>query len=164
MLHLNAYLMYATGKAARRRLTERLTAHNLRLWHLMVMALVADLGPQMKTALATRLDMNPSDLVKIVDDLVRTGRAECLRDEADRRRVLVRLTPEGRSFLELLDADIASADDEVLAPLDEREREVLSSLLRRVHRHLEPAPAGVVRTRPAHDTAPRHPEAARPQH
>ncbi|MFD6364353.1 winged helix DNA-binding protein [Streptomyces roseolus] len=144
VLDLNAYLMYAIGKAARRRLTERLAAHNLRLWHLTVMAMVADLGPQMKTLLAARLDMNSSDLVKIVNDLVRTGHVDCARDPLNRRRILVRLTPEGRAYLDLLNADIASTDDEVLAPLNASEREVLASLLRRVHHHLEPGPAGTV--------------------
>ncbi|WP_406864812.1 winged helix DNA-binding protein [Streptomyces sp. HUAS MG47] len=148
VLNLNAYLMYAIGKAARRRLTERLAAHNLRLWHLTVMALVADLGPQMKTVLAARLDMNSSDLVKIVNDLVKTGHVDCARDPANRRRVLVRLTPEGRTYLAQLNADIASTDDDVLAPLSEQERETLASLLRRVHRHLEPSPAGVVHEPP----------------
>ncbi|MEU2509980.1 winged helix DNA-binding protein [Streptomyces sp. NPDC007863] len=148
VLNLNAYLMYAIGKAARRRLTERLAAHNLRLWHLTVMAMVADLGPQMKTLLAARLDMNSSDLVKIVNDLVRTGHVDCARDPGNRRRILVRLTPEGRAYLDLLNADIASTDDEVLAPLSASEREVLASLLRRVHHHLDPGPAGTVHHEP----------------
>ncbi|MEU9999826.1 winged helix DNA-binding protein [Streptomyces sp. NPDC050848] len=155
VLSLNAYLMYALGKAARRRLTEKLSAHGLRLWHLTVMAMVADLGPQMKTVLASRLDMNASDLVKIVNDLVKTGHLDCARDPADRRRVVVRLTAEGRSFLARLNADIASADDDILAPLSEEERDVLASLLRRVHRHLEPAPAGVVHEHPRYETPAR---------
>ncbi|GGR23851.1 MarR family winged helix-turn-helix transcriptional regulator [Streptomyces cinereoruber] len=137
VLGLNAYLMYALGKAARRRLQDRLTARGLRLWHLTVLALLSDLGPQMKTVLAARLDMNASDLVRIVNDLVKTGYVECDRDPEDRRRVVVRLTPDGGSALAELGADIASADDEVLAPLDAEERLLLSSLLRRVHTHLE---------------------------
>ncbi|MYV68778.1 winged helix DNA-binding protein [Streptomyces sp. SID2131] len=137
VLDLNAYLMYALGKAARRRLQERLTTRGLRLWHLTVLALLSDLGPQMKTVLAARLDMNASDLVRIVDDLVKTGYVECDRDPEDRRRVVVRLTPEGGSALAELGADVASADDELLAPLDAEERRLLSSLLRRVHARLE---------------------------
>ncbi|MFF9011808.1 winged helix DNA-binding protein [Streptomyces sp. NPDC014870] len=155
VLNLNAYLLYALGKAARRRLTEKLSAHGLRLWHLTVMAMVADLGPQMKTVLAARLDMNASDLVKIVNDLVKTGHVDCGRDPADRRRVVVRLTPAGRAFLGALNAEIASTDDEVLAPLSTEERELLGSLLRRVHRHLEPAPAGVVHEQPRYETPAR---------
>ncbi|WP_406065059.1 winged helix DNA-binding protein [Streptomyces sp. NBC_01077] len=148
VLALNAYLMHAVGRAARRRLTETLEARGLRLWHLTVMALLADLGPQMKTALATRLAMNASDLVKIVNDLVRVGQVDCVRDDTDRRRVVVRLTPEGETSLRSLSAEIARTDDEILAPLDAGEREQLASLLRRVHGHLEPAPADLARERP----------------
>ncbi|MFE2554972.1 winged helix DNA-binding protein [Streptomyces sp. NPDC059352] len=149
VLDLHAYLLTAIGKAARRRLTDKLAARGLRLWHLTVMALLGDLGPQMKTVLAARLDMNASDLVKIVNDLEKAGHVDCVRDPADRRRVVVRLTAEGRSSLAALSAEIATADDEILAPLDTAEREQLASLLRRVHSHLEPAPAGVVHERPS---------------
>ncbi|WP_329285878.1 MarR family winged helix-turn-helix transcriptional regulator [Streptomyces sp. NBC_00691] len=154
VLDLNAYLMYALGKVARRRLTERLEARGLRLWHLTVMALLADLGPQMKTALASRLDMNASDLVKIVNDLARIGQVHCVRDRTDRRRVVVQLTPEGRTYLAGLSAEIASADDEILAPLDAAEREQLASLLRRVHGHLERPRAGAARGRGGVPPAP----------
>ncbi|MEV4949605.1 winged helix DNA-binding protein [Streptomyces sp. NPDC053755] len=149
VLGLNAYLMYAIGKAARRRLQDRLTSRGLRLWHLTVLAILADLGPQAKTVLAARLDMNASDLVKIVNDLVKTGHVDCDRDPDDRRRVVVRLTPAGRSALAELNADIATADDELLGPLTPEERDTLASLLRRVHHHLDPSPAGTpAATRP----------------
>ncbi|MFB7588636.1 MarR family transcriptional regulator [Streptomyces sp. NPDC056169] len=154
VLDLHAYLLTAIGKAARRRLTDRLAARGLRLWHLTVLALLGDLGPQMKTALAARLDINASDLVKIVNDLERAGHVDCVRDRSDRRRVVVALTDEGRAALADLSADIASADDEILAPLSPGERDQLGSLLRRVHRHLEPAPAGVVHE-PAGSDRPR---------
>lgn len=144
VLNLNAYLMYATGKAARRRLTERLTAHGLRLWHLTVLALLADLGPRSKGDLAARLDMNQSDLVKIVNDLDKSGYVVCARDPADRRRIEVTLTSEGSSALAYLNAGISAVDDDLLAPLTEPERDQLGSLLRRVHAHLEPAPSSVI--------------------
>ncbi|MER8232612.1 MarR family winged helix-turn-helix transcriptional regulator [Streptomyces sp. NPDC094049] len=151
VLGLNAYLMHAVGRSARRRLAETLEARGLRLWHLTVMTLLADLGPQMKTALATRLAINASDLVKVVDDLARAGQVDCVRDHVDRRRVVVRLTPEGTAALRELSAEIAAVDDEVLTPLDAGEREQLAALLRRVHAHLEPPPAG---GRPAARGAP----------
>ncbi|WP_251015617.1 MarR family winged helix-turn-helix transcriptional regulator [Streptomyces sp. ISL-99] len=141
VLNLNAYLMYAMGKAARRRLSERLTAHGLRLWHLTLLALLADLGSQFKGELAARLDMNQSDLVKIVNDLVKTGYVDCARDSADRRRIEVTLTPEGRAALVRLSADISAADDDLLAPLTDEERTQLASLLRRLHGHVNPVTA-----------------------
>ncbi|MFF1296247.1 MULTISPECIES: hypothetical protein [unclassified Streptomyces] len=51
MLNLNAYLMYAVGKTARRSLTEKLTDRGLRFAHLTVLATLDDLGPQTKRAL-----------------------------------------------------------------------------------------------------------------
>ena len=137
VLNLSAYLMYATGKAARRTLSEKLTARGLRLWHLTVLTLVADLGAQPKGVLAARLDMNASDVARIVKDLAEAGQVECVRSLTDRRRVDVRITPEGRSALDHLNADIASADDDILTPQSEAEREQLASLLRRVHAHDE---------------------------
>ncbi|MFE9025559.1 MarR family winged helix-turn-helix transcriptional regulator [Streptomyces iakyrus] len=137
VLNLSAYLMYATGKAARRTLSEKLTARGLRLWHLTVLTLVADLGPQPKGVLAARLDMNASDLAKIVKDLADAGQVTCVRSRTDRRRVDVLITPAGRLALDHLSADIASADDDLLTPLSEAEREQLASLLRRVHAHHE---------------------------
>ncbi|MGW6547809.1 MarR family winged helix-turn-helix transcriptional regulator [Streptomyces massasporeus] len=137
VLNLSAYLMYATGKAARRTLSEKLSARGLRLWHLTVLTLVADLGAQPKGVLAARLDMNASDVARIVKDLAAAGQVECVRSLTDRRRVDVRITPEGRSALDHLNADIASADDDILTPLSQVEREQLASLLRRVHAHHE---------------------------
>ncbi|CAM5646187.1 hypothetical protein GCM10010222_58220 [Streptomyces tanashiensis] len=133
VLGLNAYLLYAIGKTARRRLSDKLTARGLRLWHLTVMAMLNDLGPQMKTGLAKRLDMNQSDLRKIVDDLIKAGHAESSRDPGNRRRVMVRLTPAGKTALAECNADIATTDEDFLAPLDAEERDLLGSLLRRVH-------------------------------
>ncbi|MFG3384095.1 winged helix DNA-binding protein [Streptomyces sp. NPDC047999] len=163
VLGLNAYLMYAAGKAARRRLSERLGARGLRLWHLTVLAMVADLGPQPKGVLASRLDMNASDLAKIVGDLAKAGHVECVRRTGDRRRVDVRLTPEGRSALDDLNADIARADDELMAPLGPAERDQLSSLLRRVHAHLELTRANVVHEGTGHVPAAPVADVVRPR-
>ncbi|MEU0149666.1 MarR family transcriptional regulator [Streptomyces sp. NPDC006288] len=137
VLDLNTYLLYAAGKAARRRLTERLTAHGLRLWHLTIMAMLDDAGPLSKGDLASGLDMNQSDLTRSVNDLVRSGYVECARDPADRRRIEVALTAAGRCALSALDADVSATETELLAPLTREERERFGSLLRRVYTHLE---------------------------
>ncbi|MFI2781094.1 MarR family winged helix-turn-helix transcriptional regulator [Streptomyces sp. ALB3] len=137
VLDLNAYLMYATGKAARRRLTDTLTAHGLRLWHLTILAMLADTGPLSKGGLASRLDMNQSDLTRTVTDLDVAGYVECARDPEDRRRIEVALTPAGRCALARLDAAVSATEADLLAPLTREERDRFASLLRRVHAHLE---------------------------
>ncbi|MFE3516128.1 MarR family winged helix-turn-helix transcriptional regulator [Streptomyces sp. NPDC059166] len=142
VLGLNTYLMYATGKAARRRLTDALAAHGLRLWHLTILAMLDEAGRLSKGDLATRLDMNQSDLTRTVTDLDAAGYVECARDASDRRRIEVALTPAGRAALTRLQADVTGTETELLAALDHEERERFTDLLRRVHGRLEEGRAG----------------------
>jgi DNA-binding MarR family transcriptional regulator len=136
LLALTPYLLSRVGKTARGRVIERLTARELRLWHLAVLAALADFGPQAQRDLAARLRIDPSDMVKVLDELAATGSVERARDQADRRRVTVTLTAAGRGLLAELTAETAAVQEEVLAPLDEAERAVLHDLLRRLFAHL----------------------------
>ncbi|MEU8707736.1 MarR family transcriptional regulator [Streptomyces sp. NPDC048565] len=137
VLGLNAYLMYATGKAARRRLTDTLTAHGLRLWHLTILAMLDEAGRLSKGDLASRLDMNQSDLTRTVTDLDTAGYVVCARDTSDRRRIEVTLTPAGRYALARLNTEVSATEADLLTPLTHEERELFAALLRRVHSHLE---------------------------
>ncbi|MET8717636.1 MarR family transcriptional regulator [Streptomyces sp. NPDC004735] len=137
VLNLNAYLMYATGKAARRRLTDALTAHGLRLRHLTVLAMLENTGPLSKGDLASRLGMNQSDLTRTVTDLERAEHVTCTRDPSDRRRIEVALTAAGRGALAQLDHEVSATEADLLSPLTREERDRFTSLLRRVHTHLE---------------------------
>lgn len=143
VLDLNAYLMYATGKAARRRLTDTLTAHGLRLWHLTILAMLDEAGPLSKGDLAARLDMNQSDLTRTVTDLDAAGYVRCARDPSDRRRIEVALTPAGGRALARLTSDVSAAEADLLTPLTHEERDRFASLLHRVHAHLERERAGI---------------------
>ncbi|MGE7434910.1 MarR family winged helix-turn-helix transcriptional regulator [Kitasatospora sp. NPDC001175] len=130
---LTTYLLSKVGKTARTRLAERLAEHGQRLWHMAVLAALADFGPHAQRDLAARLGIDPSDMVKIVDELATAGQVERNRDQTDRRRVSVTLTPAGRSALAALTAEANAVQDAVLAPLTEPERAQLHALLTRVH-------------------------------
>ncbi|GAA4602950.1 MarR family transcriptional regulator [Actinoallomurus liliacearum] len=136
LLALTPYLLSRVGKTARGRIAERLTAREMRLWHMAVLAALADFGPHAQRDLAARLRIDPSDVVKVLDELAAAGRVERARDPADRRRVTVTITAAGRTALSELTADTSAVQEEVLAPLDEGERAVLHSLLRRIFAHL----------------------------
>jgi MarR family transcriptional regulator, lower aerobic nicotinate degradation pathway regulator len=134
---LTPYLLSRTGKAARGALAARLAEQGLRLWHMAVLAALADFGPHAQRELAARLSIDPSDVVKVVDELAEPGYVERERDPGDRRRVLVTLTPAGRTALAGLNDQAAAVRDAVLAPLDPRERATLHALLSRVYAGLE---------------------------
>jgi DNA-binding MarR family transcriptional regulator len=71
-------------------------------------------------------------MVAVVNDLERAGLVERARDESDRRRNLVRLTPAGARAIEELDSRVQEAQSALLAPLSADERRQLLGLLERV--------------------------------
>ncbi|MEU9181992.1 MarR family transcriptional regulator [Streptomyces sp. NPDC048550] len=100
-----------------------------------VPAALADHGPQPQRDLAERLEVHPSDVVKVLDGLSRAGYVDRERDTADRRRVLASISTPGRRLLGELTAEVAAVRDDLLAPLDEAEQASLHALLLRVHTH-----------------------------
>jgi DNA-binding MarR family transcriptional regulator len=136
LLELDAYLLSKIGKDARRRAAIRLAERELRLWHLAVLAALNDFGPHVQRELASRLNLDPSDVVKVLDELAARGHVERTRDPADRRRVQARLTSAGHAALTEMLAEAHAADDALLAPLTPAEREQLHGLLARVLDHV----------------------------
>ncbi|MDI2132109.1 MarR family winged helix-turn-helix transcriptional regulator [Yinghuangia seranimata] len=132
LLGLSTYLLSLTGKTARGRLAARLGERGLRLWHFAVLAALADFGAQAQRALSDRLGVDPSDITKVVDQLEAAGQVSRARDTADRRRVVVTVTPAGRAALRGLLDEAAAVQDELLAPLGPDERAQLHALLLRV--------------------------------
>ncbi|MFI9722886.1 MarR family winged helix-turn-helix transcriptional regulator [Streptomyces sp. NPDC052396] len=133
---LTTYLLSRTGKIARQRLAERLAARRLRLWHMAVLAALADFGPHAQRDLALRLAIDPSDVTKVVEEIGALGYVERARDPADRRRVTVVVTEAGRAVLGELNAEAEAVQDELLAPLTAAEREQLATMLGRVFANL----------------------------
>lgn len=135
LLELNAYLLSKIGKDARRRAAIRLAERELRLWHLAVLAALDDFGPHVQRELASRLGLDPSDVVKVLDELTACGQVERTRDPTDRRRIQARLTADGRAVLAELLAEARTDDEDLLTPLSLAEREQLHGLLTRVLDH-----------------------------
>ncbi|MCX4748833.1 MarR family winged helix-turn-helix transcriptional regulator [Kitasatospora sp. NBC_01287] len=133
LLDLTTYLLAQTGRRARARLAERLAERELRLWHYSILTALADFGPHVQRELAERLGIDPSDIVRLLDELSRAGLVERARSAADRRRIQVSLTPVGLAALTELRGIAAAVQDEVLAPLGATEREQLHGMLLRVH-------------------------------
>jgi DNA-binding MarR family transcriptional regulator len=136
LLGLTTYLMSKTGKAARNRLAARLADRDMRLWHMAVLSALVDFGPHAQRELASRLGIDRSDIVEIVDDLAVAGLVDRARDTGDRRRVTVTPTPAGRAALKELQAEALTVQQTLLAPLTGSEQAQLAALLRRVHAHV----------------------------
>ena len=77
-------------------------------------------------------------LVGLMDELEEQDLVERKRDPNDRRRHLVKLTPEGKKTVKRLRSLTRQLEDDFLAPLDEKERAELHALLRRLAETHEP--------------------------
>ena len=132
-LKANPCLLLAhLGRAAKRRVTDVLEAMGIKGPHAFALMQLRDLGPTSQQDLAETLDLDPSKLVAVLNDLESKGLAERRRDPADRRRHIVEISATGRECLADAERAIASFEDEFLRGLDADERRQLQGLLGRV--------------------------------
>ena len=81
-------------------------------------------------ALAERLDINRTIVVKLIDKLAAAGYAVRTRNPADRRTYMLSITPAGRRLLDEVDHTAVTGENEFLGPLTAPERRDLNALLR----------------------------------
>nr|WP_281280503.1 MarR family transcriptional regulator [Emcibacter nanhaiensis] len=65
-----------------------------------------------------------------IDQLVKEGQVERIRNESDKRSFLISLTPKGRTLIDKVLLDHVATQQELVAGLSEGEREELNGLLR----------------------------------
>lgn len=97
-----------------------------------VLALAGSGDGWSQRAIAAYLDLDPSQVVSLVDELEAKGLLTREVDAADRRARRVRATPAGTDLLVHARQAAAEAEDEALAALAPEERAVLLRLLRRI--------------------------------
>jgi DNA-binding MarR family transcriptional regulator len=129
---------WLTGQLARRaeRLVgEALAQEGARRQHFTVLTSLAEQGTASQATIGRRLWIDRSDLHAILNELEREGLVARIRDEQDRRRNLVTLTPAGTAALERLDQRVQAAQSILLEPLSATDRRELLRLLERLVLH-----------------------------
>ena len=132
---LPSWLLNQAALHATRILADAFADAGVRRYHFSVLVALAEDGPASQADLGRRLSIDRSDMVAVLNDLERDGLVARVRDESDRRRNLVRLTPAGKRALDRLDARVQEAQAAVLEPLSAAERDDLLRLLTRVVEH-----------------------------
>ncbi|WP_265521541.1 MarR family winged helix-turn-helix transcriptional regulator [Oerskovia flava] len=126
---LPSWLINQAALDASRRVTDELSTVGAHRSHFALLAALDEFGPGSQADLGRRCGIDRSDMVALVDRLAAEGYVERRDDPADRRRNLVILMPEGRQRLAALESVLAAAQDHLLEPLSETERERLTALL-----------------------------------
>ena len=95
-------------------------------------AKLAEAGECSQNRLGRLVAMDVATVKGVVDRLIRRGLAKTRADPADRRRVLVTLTPDGLAAFRGGAAKALAITEATLEPLSVAERNVLLDLLRRL--------------------------------
>jgi DNA-binding MarR family transcriptional regulator len=90
--------------------------------------------------LSSDMGIDPSAMVKLIDELERAGLAKRRRRPRDRRAWEVVITPKGRCTLERARRAVRKVEDEVLSGLSTADRRQLLVLLRRALVSAPPQP------------------------
>ena len=93
------------------------------------LAKLAETGPCSQNQLGRLTAMDVATIKGVIDRLTARGLTETSADPQDGRRLKVSLTRNGRELAEKVASNALAITRETLAPLDARERELLTALL-----------------------------------
>ncbi|MFD9359529.1 MarR family winged helix-turn-helix transcriptional regulator [Streptomyces sp. NPDC060031] len=124
------------GAVTQTRMRKALSAAGLTPRHAMTLMHLEG-GPISQRALAERLEVDPSVLVGILNDLERDGLADRRRDPADRRRHNVAITDAGSAVLGKTNAALDAVELGLFSGLSDQEQGVLRGLLARIDTHAD---------------------------
>jgi DNA-binding MarR family transcriptional regulator len=126
------FLLSKIGGIAQKRFAERIESVglNVRMWGALNV-LDAE-GGISQHSLGKSVGIDPSSMVATIDELEARGLVERQRHPSDRRAHALHVTPAGRRTLAAGRELAKSAQADLLAPLDDKEREQLHALLLRV--------------------------------
>jgi DNA-binding MarR family transcriptional regulator len=141
------FLLKRLGMTAKSESLEAYEEAGLHPYHHAILAVLAEGSRETQGAIAAALGYDKGQLVGMLDELEESGLVVRQRDQADRRRQVVQMTPAGRKALERARRLSARLEDEFLSSLNEKERAQLRMLLRRLaEQHVPHCPLSVPRS------------------
>ncbi len=127
-----AFLLAQVGAHAAMRFGERVDEIGLSRPQSGILGLLTAHPGTSQQELAQLLGMLPSRVVALVDGLEEAGLVRRVRDEVDRRRNTLVLTPAGKAALQKVGSVARAHEEDVTSALSPTEREQLVGLLERV--------------------------------
>lgn len=140
----NSFLLKRLGFTMKQKAMSTYEGIGLNPYHHAILAVLDEGERETQGSIADALGYDRGQLVGLLDELEERQLVERQRDPDDRRRHVVRLTPEGKRVLTKLRSLSRRLEDEFFAPLDETQRATLHALLLQLAAVHEPLCAGCV--------------------
>jgi DNA-binding MarR family transcriptional regulator len=134
----STFLLKRLGFTAKELSMKAYQETGLHPYHHGILTVLGERSLDTQGAIADALGYDRGQLVGLLDDLEERGLVERQRDPSDRRRHIVRLTPDGEKMLRRLRALSRQIEDEFLSPLSDEERAALHALLYRLAEKHDP--------------------------
>jgi DNA-binding GntR family transcriptional regulator/DNA-binding MarR family transcriptional regulator len=125
-----AVLLSKLGHRAKRMFTRRLEPLGLKANHVQVLVYLSGNPGASQRSLVEALRVTPSTIVELIDDLEVRALVRRLRNPLNRRASVVSLTADGRTMLDRALTLSRAVEQDLLAPLDPRDRERVLGYLR----------------------------------
>jgi DNA-binding MarR family transcriptional regulator len=129
------FLLKRLGMTAKEQTLGAFDEAGLHPYHHAILAVLDEGSRETQGAIADALGYDKGQLVGLLDELEDAGLVSRQRDQADRRRQIVQMTPAGRKTLDKLRRVAARVEDEFLSALSEKEREQFHALLLKLAEH-----------------------------
>ncbi|MDQ7080966.1 MAG: MarR family transcriptional regulator [Paracoccaceae bacterium] len=97
-----------------------------------VLAKLVETGALSQNALGRITAMDAATIKGVVDRLVKRGLLTTVRDDKDKRRMIVGLSKEGRALYRELEPRARLITEQTLAPLEQHEQEAFLAMLARI--------------------------------
>jgi DNA-binding MarR family transcriptional regulator len=122
-------LMIKLGRITMHRFSEALEPFGIRPRHVAALIELRDSGELSQQTLCGQLQLDPTNLVAILNDLEQRGYATRRRDPEDRRRHIVEVSKKGLAVIDRVSEVMDGVEEELLADLEPAEREQLEGAL-----------------------------------
>ncbi len=113
----------------------------------LILSTLDSKGRQTQKALGQHLNIDPTTMVWLIDDLEQKKHVRRENNPVDRRAYLVTLTATGKALFERSDKQLSLLEDELLAPLSKGERQTLQRLLTRLYQSFLPEDVSIDKPR-----------------
>jgi DNA-binding MarR family transcriptional regulator len=133
-------LFFRLWRASHTRTAERLESIGLTPALFALLNVLGARDGAIQQQLSSDMGIDPSAMVKLINELEEAGLAERRRRPGDRRAWEVSITPKGRRALERARRFAMEVEDEVLGGLSAGDRRQLLTLLRRALESAPPQP------------------------